>query len=240
MRVLKLTYVQYFFYTLLSLIAFIFIIKVSKIVLAPLMLSIIISVALSPLLNKIQKKINSRLWSVTLLISLLSLLIGSLFYIMAIQFGNFYEDFPDITEKMLMLINQLESIIESTFGLTNFNFVEEVKESGDEILNSGTKTSSITSFFKNLSGLVTYIVLIPIYVFLMLYYKSVIKKLMQMLFELIRIKSSRVINEISTLVQNYLKGLFTVILILGTVNSTGLFLLGVPYAFILGFMVAFF
>lgn len=62
---------------------------------------------------------------------------------------------------------------------------------------------------------------------------------MQMLFELIRIKSSRVINEISTLVQNYLKGLFTVILILGTVNSTGLFLLGVPYAFILGFMVAF-
>ena len=172
MRVLKLTYVQYFFYTLLSLIAFIFIVKVSKIVLAPLMLAIIISVALSPLINKIQKKINSRLWSVTLLISLLSLLIGCLFYIMAIQFGNFYEDFPDISEKIIALTNQLEDFIQNTFGFTNFNIVEEVKESGDEILNSGAKTSSITSFFKNVSELVTYIVLIPIYVFLMLYYPA--------------------------------------------------------------------
>lgn len=240
MRLLKLTYIQYFFYTLLSLIAFGFIVKASKIVLAPLMLAIIISVALYPLLNKIQEKISSRFWSVTLLISLLSLVIGSLFYIMAKQFGNFYDDYPDISEKIMVLTNQLEDIIQNTFGLTNFNIVEEVKENSDEILNSGAKTSSITSFFKNLSGLVTYIVLIPIYVFLMLYYKSAIKRFIQMLFELMRIKASQVINEVSTLVQNYLKGLFTVILILGTVNSMGLFLLGVPYAFILGFMVAFF
>jgi len=240
MRLLKLTYIQYFFYTLLSLIAFGFIVKTSKIVLAPLILAIIISVALYPLLNNIQKKINSRFWSVTLLISLLSLFIGSLFYIMAIQFSNFYDDYPDISEKIMVLINQLEDIIQSTFGLTNFNIIEEVKENGDEILKSSTKTSPVSSFLKNISGLVTYIVLIPIYIFLMLYYKSAIKRFIQMLFELMRIKASRVINEISILVQNYLKGIFTVILILGTVNSVGLFLLGVPYAFILGFMVAFF
>ena len=48
--------------------------------------------------------------------------VGSLFYIMAIQFSNFYDDYPDISEKIMVLINQLEDIIQSTFGLKADNW----------------------------------------------------------------------------------------------------------------------
>lgn len=239
MKLLKISYIKYFFYTLLSLIAFVFIIKVSKVILAPLLLATIISVALYPILTWIQNKITSRVWSVAILVSLISIFIGLLLFVMITQFANFSEDYPDISEKMTVLIHQLEGIIKDIFGLTNFNIIEEVKENSGEILNSGGDLSPISSFLENISGLITYIVLTPIYIFLMLYYKSAIKRLMQLLLEMIEIKSYPVINKISALIQNYLKGIFTVMIILGIVNSLGLFFLGVPYAFILGFLVAF-
>ena len=237
MKLLKLTYIQYFLYTLLSLIAFVFILKVSKAVLAPLVLATLISVALYPILTWIQKLIKSKLLSVSLLVFFLFALFVGFLYLITKQFDSFYEDYPNISEKLMDLVHKLEASTRDLFAMKSFNVVKIAKENSAEILSMRPK-NSLSSAFKSLTGLFTYFVFIPLYIFLILYYKSAIKRVVIMVLEMIAVKSSIVIQELSGLVQNYLKGMFTVMLILGTVNSLGLFLLDVPYAFLLGFMVA--
>ena len=239
MKLLKVSYIKYYFYTIISLIALVYVIKVSKIILAPLLLAVLISVALYPILNWIQKRITSRILSVSLLIFVLSTLLGAILYLMVLQFANFYEDYPNISNKLSHLLKQVEGFIKSELGLSSFNLVEITQENSAEILSSGAN-NSILSILKSFTGLLTYLILIPLYIFLMLYYKPAIKRLVQISLEKLEIKATTVIKETSVLVQNYLKGMFTVMVILGFLNSLGLLLLGVPYAFILGFMVAVF
>lgn len=239
MKLLKVSYIKYYFYTIISLIALVYVIKVSKIILAPLLLAVLISVALYPILNWIQKRITSRILSVSLLIFVLSTLLGAILYLMVLQFANFYEDYPNISNKLSYLLKQVEGVIKSELGLSSFNLVEMTQENSAEILSSGAN-NSILSILKSFTGLLTYLILIPLYIFLMLYYKPAIKRLVQISLEKLEIKATTVIKETSILVQNYLKGMFTVMVILGFLNSLGLLLLGVPYAFILGFMVAIF
>lgn len=239
MKLLKVSYIKYYFYTIISLIALVYVIKVSKIILAPLLLAVLISVALYPILNWIQKRITSRILSVSLLIFVLSTLLGAILYLMVLQFANFYEDYPNISNKLSHLLKQVEGVIKSELGLSSFNLAEMTQENSAEILSSGAN-NSILSILKSFTGLLTYLILIPLYIFLMLYYKPAIKRLVQISLEKLEIKATTVIKETSVLVQNYLKGMFTVMVILGFLNSLGLLLLGVPYAFILGFMVAVF
>lgn len=239
MKLLKVSYIKYYFYTIISLIALVYVIKVSKIILAPLLLAVLISVALYPILNWIQKRITSRILSVSLLIFVLSTLLGAILYLMVLQFANFYEDYPNISNKLSHLLKQVEGVIKSELGLSSFNLAEMTQENSAEILSSGAN-NSILSILKSFTGLLTYLILIPLYIFLMLYYKPAIKRLVQISLEKLEIKATTVIKETSVLVQNYLKGMFTVMVILGFLNSLGLLLLGVPYAFILGFMVAIF
>ena len=239
MKLIKMSYIRYFFYTLISLIACVFILIISKSILAPLVIATLLSVALHPVLIWIQKLIPSNLLSISLLLLCVILFVCGFFSILIIQLNGFYEDFPNMSGKLSNLLQSIEQYLKTTFNLPNLNIVKFTKENSDEIIKSGT-TNSLASIFGGISGFINYIIIIPIYVFLILLYRSQIISILKKILDAFKIKSFTVISQITTLIQSYLRGILIVMLLLAIANSIGLFFLGVPYAFILGFMVAVF
>jgi predicted PurR-regulated permease PerM len=77
--------------------------------------------------------------------------------------------------------------------------------------------------------------LLPVYVFMILYYKPLFLEFIRKLF---RLEHHAAVVEILTksksIIQNYLVGLFFEMLIMAVLNSAGLLILGIDYAIILG------
>ena len=84
-------------------------------------------------------------------------------------------------------------------------------------------------------GALSVIVLLPIYIFLMLFYKTL---MLNFLYEIFAEKNSNqvsnVLKETKNAIQSYMVGLLLEATIVAILNSTALFILGVPYAILLG------
>ena len=79
----------------------------------------------------------------------------------------------------------------------------------------------------------------PVYIFLMLYYRNKIEKFIFMLTpNRTHDQTSSIINQISHVTRHYMAGVVIVVSILCFINSAGLFLIGVDYAIMLGILSA--
>jgi predicted PurR-regulated permease PerM len=89
------------------------------------------------------------------------------------------------------------------------------------------------------SSLLSDLVLIPIYIFFFLYYRTFFRTF---IYKAYRSKSKAFINSILKKIyeiqQNYLLGLIKVIIIVGCLNSLGLLFLGISNPFFFGFLAA--
>ncbi len=85
------------------------------------------------------------------------------------------------------------------------------------------------------------VIIMPVYVFFLLYYRNKYRTFFMML---IREKhhgnADNTIQEISTVTRKYMTGLATVVLIMCIINSTGLYIIGIRYALLLGTIAAIF
>jgi predicted PurR-regulated permease PerM len=78
------------------------------------------------------------------------------------------------------------------------------------------------------------VVLLPVYIFLILYYKPLLLDFIAKLFHAERhVTVNEVLAETKSLVQKYLQGLMIEVVIIATLNTIGLLIIGVPYAFLL-------
>ena len=104
---------------------------------------------------------------------------------------------------------------------------ESFFEIGNETMNN---------IFANAAGTVFRLAILPVYMFLFLYYRT---KLAYFILQLVPKKSRRVgvdiLDKFSKVVARYMGGMATVVLILADLNSTGLIIIGIgnPFIFIL-------
>ena len=107
-----------------------------------------------------------------------------------------------------------------------------------------TQSQAISSYangetLSQLGQLTITLVLIPVYLFMMLYYKSLLLEFIRKLF---RFEHHTAIVDVLTnsknIIQSYLVGLFFEMIIMAVLNSAGLLILGIDYAIILGILAA--
>jgi Predicted permease len=109
-------------------------------------------------------------------------------------------------------------------------YLSSLAQNGSKLI-SGT-VSITTSFLTNFS-------LIPLYVFLLLFYRDFLLKFLFKVFK--KVSSNRVkmvVDKIKEVIQSYMSGLLLVIFIVGTLNTLALFLLGIDHAMFFGFFAA--
>ncbi|MBL0341611.1 MAG: AI-2E family transporter [Bacteroidetes bacterium] len=160
-----------------------------------------------------------------------------LFYLLYIQFRNFIQEWPAISVKISELVTSVKFFLTSQMGLSQL----QVDAWFSDLLSSTAKNTLAmieTTLVATVVNLVM-VLLIPIYAFLILYYRQLLVEVLYSIFPAhSRSKVAEVIGLSIVTYYNFIKGMALVYFVVGMLNSIGLFLLGIPHAFLFGFMTA--
>jgi predicted PurR-regulated permease PerM len=221
----------------LGLLALFYILYVGKDILIPIVFSCIIAMLLNPLVNFLCKKKVNRTLAIILTVSFSILILLSIVYFLLSQITQFEDSLPLFLEKTKALIHDGVQWVSNRFKVTQPNIESWLNDAGLAGLNKSSKI--LGSALVNLGNLFSLLLLIPVYTFMMLYYKSLLLNFISKLFK--NDKNNvvlEVLTETKTLVQSYLLGLLLETLIVAVINAIGLLLLGIQYAIFVAIIAA--
>jgi predicted PurR-regulated permease PerM len=183
--------------------------------------------------NQIQRKGVGKILAIISSMLIALLVFGGIMYFISSQVVGFSENFPILKEKFYELLKQLQTWVDANFGISIVKQVELINEA----LNSskalvghtlGTAISTLIIIF-----------ILPVYVFLLLFYKTL---LLDFLYESFAEKNSKqvadILKQTKSAIQSYMIGLLIEAIIVAALNSTALLILGVKYAILLGLIGA--
>jgi predicted PurR-regulated permease PerM len=227
---------SYFKYTviLLGLVLLIYTLQQFKAVLMPLAFGLLFALLLLPLTRDLEKKLRfprplAIFTSILLVIVILSLVV----WFLSMQLVSLTSELDSIGQNMQKLIVKGQNFFVENFGIAPPNKSELIQNAIGGLQDFTTtflgSTISITT------GAITILTLVPIFVFLLLYYRD---HLEQFMFKFVaKDKRSGVIQTVTNIqhvVQSYISGLMIVIVVVALLNSAGLLILGVKYAIFFG------
>jgi len=202
-------------------------------VLLPLMFAILIAISLYPVAVLLERlrlgKALSALLAVLLAIAILSGLIWFIVH-QVIVIGR---DGAEIQSKFMSIFDIIQRWLHDQFGLEPSDVVNRLRGQANQILSSAA--SYVTAAFGSLGNIVAGAVLVPLFAFFLLYYRVFFR---EFFFRAFRSTPQEVVhntlNKIYDVVQSYLLGLVTVMGIVAVLNTVGLLLLGIQYAWFFG------
>ncbi|MCC5942134.1 MAG: AI-2E family transporter [Balneolaceae bacterium] len=200
-----------------------------KFIVMPLACAAIISLLLNPVVVRFEIWKLGRVFSIVLVLLLIMLIFSGFFTLIAVQVVEFFEKLPEITEKLKKTMAEGIISIETFSGISKESQTEYAKNAIDNLFDSGGEF--LSSLAGATTGTITFIVLLPIFIFFMLYYKKMYVIFLQKMFE--KSQNSEIDNvllKVQNVTQNYLVGLFTVLGIMAILNSIGLLIIGLDYA----------
>jgi len=198
-------------------------------ILAPIAFSMIIAILLNPLVNKFQRKGVNKVLAISIALFIALAVVAGIMYFITAQMLNFSDSFPQLKIKFNEHFKELQHWV-----AVNFNFqVSKQQKLLNDAFNGGQALLGKT--VGGAFGVIGFFVLIPIYVFLLLFYKTLIINFLHEVFAEENVnRVSEILDETKTAIQSYMVGLLVEALVVATLNSIALMLCGVQYAILLG------
>lgn len=194
----------------------------------PLAFSFLFALLLNPFLRRLENWGMRRIFAIIIILLAFVILLGSFLYFLGFQASMLMQDLPSIQDRILELAESTLSDIRARFGL---NYPDKEQMFSDAL-------GRVAPFFGNLvsttSSLATVLVQIPVYVFLIMLYKDRFRRFLISVTHNSAEGAQGRIDEVKSVVQGYVTGLFVVIGILTVLNSLGLWALGIRYAWFFG------
>jgi putative heme transporter len=233
----KLPFIGRFAFALISITILVYWLMVLQDILVPLFIAILLSMSIFPIANWLESKGLGRVWSVSFTLLLFTVIAIGIIWLASIQVSAFGEMIPQLEKRATDWINEIQRWAENTFHVGRKTQIAKLRQYGTGFLSSGG--SFFTSALSTTGSVLGNLSLIPIYMFFFLYYRDFFKMFFYRLFNNIsRKKIDSVLKKIYEVVHSYLTGLVTVTIIVGSLNTVGLLILGIDYAVFFGFLAA--
>jgi len=222
---------------LLGIIAFGFILYIGKDIILPLILALILAVLINPIVHVFEQWKLNRVLAIFVTVILTFLLICCIVYFIASQFAKLSEALPQLEDRLNFLINECVQWLSDTFHFnakTINKWIEKLK-----LENLGDGSFLIGETLATITGILFYILLMPVYMFLFLYYKPLFLEFFAQLFPAEQHATVvEVLQATKKLIQSYLVGLCMEAGIVAVLNSTALLIIGIEYAILIGIIGA--
>lgn len=232
-------YVKYT-YGLAGLILTIYAMIMAKSILLPILFALFLSILLAPISGALEKRGFPRFLAafVAILCGLLFLLlIGFFFYK---QMTAFAADAEMFTERLEELLGSVEAFVASTFSINAELNLDMLVSTTVQYVQENA--SSLTRGISEAASLLTAVFLVPVYMFLILILRDLLKNFLEQAFAARdperKRKVHRIIQKVKTLVQKYITGVITVIMILAVLYSTMLTVIGLEHSIFFGVFAA--
>lgn len=203
----------------------------------PISFALLISFILYPICRWLESKGFNRALAIAVSLSLLVMLGVLLVALLASQFISFLDEWPLLQTKFDRSINEVSKTLAEVFSISKDQqeqwVAKMMEQSGTNLLAVLKNAISVSAFSTVL------LVLIPVYAALLLYYRQYWMKVLGRIFPRERSESLHTMISLSIdAYYNFVKGMAVVYLVVGSLNSIGLMLLGIPHAILFGFIAA--
>jgi len=235
----RLDRIRFILYTALLVILFFYVIIVARAILIPVSLAFLFATLIYPVYELFIRLKFPKPLAVLASILLFIGIIAFAFMLFIHQMQELVTDFPLMKQKALEYLQLLKQSLEDNWGIDSarlhFILTERIRflfDTGSDFLRNVVNATAGTIFK---------LILIPVLMFYMLMIRDRFRESVVMLLkEERREQTERIMTQISNVIQRYITGVFSVILILCVLNSAGLYIVGVKYALIFGVISALF
>lgn len=205
-------------------------------ILVPIAFAILLSILILPGVQFLERKKIGPVSSISITLAVAIILIGLVVYFLSIQIMDFLDDTPTIKLQLREHYLTLQKWIRSQFNISIREQDKMVTHATGNLKDTGVVIGQ--TFFSATKSILV-ITLLPVYSFLMLYYRKMIKRFLVEVFDP---KHEHhvvaVLEESKLIVQNYMSGLMIELAIVAVINIGGFFLVGIKYAIFLGLLAA--
>ncbi|MFO7896151.1 MAG: AI-2E family transporter [Candidatus Cloacimonadales bacterium] len=226
------------FYIIATVIGLFTILIMAKAVLIPIAFALLVAFILFPVARKFEAWGTNEIVSAFLAILSLFLLIGGAIYLFSNQIIQLSENLTDFNDKVLNIFADVTLLINK-----NIQFLPELVK-GD-ILDklktwfSQSAGSLVSQTFSSTASIIFGIFTSIVFTFLILIYKKGLVRALILFYPLEnRKKAFQMFKSVQEVGQQYLFGMLVIILLLGFVNSFGLWIIGIDNPFLFGFLAA--
>ncbi len=218
---------------LTGIFIFFYILYLGQSILLPIIYALILAILLNPLTNFFCRRGFNQPLAITAAILIGLATLSLVLYFFITQAAHFGSSLPLLEDKLNQLVASTASWVSKTFKVAPDKitaWIAKTKADGVSDFGSIAETTLVT-----ITGLLTLLVLLPVYIFMLLYYKPLLLEFVARLFpKETHTTVAEVLMKTTRLIQAYLFGLLVEAGIVATLNTIALFALGVPYAFLLG------
>lgn len=212
---------------LVWVIAVVYILHILANIMIPFALATLFAILLNPVVKWMSKKMPMMLAISLTLTGVISVVLIWLILFWS-QFSSFTDNFAAIQDKVVTLWQQAQRFVADTLS------IPEIKQQW--LIQSlwMPSWSILTSTLGSITWIFSTFILLPLYVFLLLYYKPLLVEFIFWLFgEDKLIKVAEILEETKWAIQSYISGMLIETMIVATLNSLLLLLLWVKYAVLL-------
>lgn len=218
---------------MVGLFALFTILYITQFIVVPLVFAIVISIVLSPIVEFFVRYKFNRVISIILAIIIAFLIIVGLGALIITQLGQLSDSWPALVNKFSAILNQSIGEFASYVNVNPQHVHEWIANAKNELINSSVPVLGQTII--SVGSSIAVFFLIPVYVFLLLFYQNIILEFIRMVSgKANQVQVAAVVTQTKTVVQSYLIGILIETAIVAILDVSALLLLGIDYAILIG------
>jgi predicted PurR-regulated permease PerM len=215
----------------------VYVLYIGSEILVPIVFSALFAVLLNPAVAFLHRKKVPRIVAISVVLVVAFTTLCILLYFIISQMGMFWEKYPVLEGRFSEFLKEAITWISKTFHISRPKVNAWFIATKSELL--ANSNIYIGSTLSTATDMVITLVLIPIYIFMMIYYEPLFIEFIKQAFPRNNhIRISEMITESKLAMQNYLSGLLVEAVIVAGLNSVGLLLLDIQYAILWGILGA--
>lgn len=222
---------------LLGIALLVTLLVIGRDIIMPILMAFFISIMLLPIYRFLIKKRFPETLAIILPILVVLVFIAGIVWFFSAQIGILASDFPQIKENVSNHLHSLQEWVGRITGIETTKQTAFLKEKSDDLLAMSGKAASGAAV--TLSGIFVFVGLLPIYIYLLLFYKDILLRFTFMWFKTDdHQKVKEVVYETESIIKSYLVGLLIQVSYMTILLGGILLLIGIKHALLIGVIFA--
>ena len=218
---------------IIGLYVFFLILYLTGEIVIPFVFALLIAILLYPVVQFFVRSGINRIVSIIIAMSITFIIVSAIGYLIITQASHFSDSWPEMKDKFSEVFNQFITATAGFFDIQPQKIQDWLSQTKTEFTDK--LTAIIGQSLMLVGSSVVVLLLLPVYIFLILYYQPLLVAFILDLFDRDNHKQvSGVISKVKTLVQSYLLGLVIEMVIVAILEIAALLVLGIEYAVLLG------
>ncbi|TLU98252.1 AI-2E family transporter [Dyadobacter luticola] len=204
-------------------------------IIVPLAMAGLIAVLLRPVESWLERIGVPKIVAISLAVLLAVVIVSAVTVVLSMQLADFSDEWPRLKRNLNEVYRDVRRWIRREYSVSYWQQEKYLKNAQTKTLENfqGAETLGVVT------GPLGTLILIPIYAFLLLYYRAMLLHFMVVLFaEKHKEKVLEGLGQIKAIIQSYMVGLLLETAAVAVMNSVGLLILNVQYAILLSIMAA--